>query len=316
MAAAPASARNTVLGIEGTRFTLNGSPVFLLGISYYGGLGAPREMVGRDLDAMQKHGFNWLRLWAVWSYREEDVSAVDPAGQPREPFISRLKYLVEECDRRKIVVDVTLTRGRNLPDMQSHRAAVRTLVRTLSGCRNWYLDLANEQDVRDARYVPVEELRELRELARGLAPDLPVTASFGGHDLDEKDFRAALNDARLDFLAPHRPRHAGSPGETQEHTRRCLAIMRRIGRVVPIHYQEPFRRGYGDWQPKAEDFAEDLQGAKAGGAAGWCLHNGDRRAAADGRPRRSFDLRERSLFEQLDDEERRFLQMLLSPAAP
>ena len=34
--------RATVLGIDGTRFTLNGKPTFLLGISYYGALGAPR----------------------------------------------------------------------------------------------------------------------------------------------------------------------------------------------------------------------------------------------------------------------------------
>ena len=34
------------------------------------------------------------------------------------------------------------------------------------------------------------------------------------------------------------------------------------------------------------------------GAAGWCFHNGDERAAKDGRPRRSFDLREKRLFEE------------------
>ena len=31
----------TVLGIADTQFTINGQPTFLLGISYYGGLGAP-----------------------------------------------------------------------------------------------------------------------------------------------------------------------------------------------------------------------------------------------------------------------------------
>ena len=37
-------------GVEGTRFTLGGHPTFLLGISYYGGLGAPERFVERDLD--------------------------------------------------------------------------------------------------------------------------------------------------------------------------------------------------------------------------------------------------------------------------
>ena len=38
---------STVLGIQGRRFVLNGEPTFLLGTSYYGGLGAPEEFVRR-----------------------------------------------------------------------------------------------------------------------------------------------------------------------------------------------------------------------------------------------------------------------------
>ena len=85
---------------------------------------------------------------------------------------------------------------------------------------------------------------------------------------------------------------------------------------------EPHRQDIpnaGDWQPMAEDFLADLRGAVAGGAAGWCLHNGGRRAAADGQPRRSLDLRERRLLEQLDDEELSALAGLrdaLGPDAP
>jgi hypothetical protein len=79
--------------------------------------------------------------------------------------------------------------------------------------------------------------------------------------------------------------------------------MEKIGRVVPILHQEPFRRGYTDWQPTAADFLTDLGGAVAGGAAGWCLHNGTQRSTPDNDPRRSFDLRTKRLFDQLDAEE-------------
>jgi hypothetical protein len=298
----------TRLGIDKERFTLDGRPTFLLGISYYGGLGADLETLRKDLDAMKSHGFNWIRLWATWSYAGEDVSAVDIQGRPREPYLSRLKTLVTECDRRGIVVDVTLSRGRaaiggGIPDMAGHRTAVRSIIDALKARTNWYLDLANERDVRDARYVSTEEIRELRDLARRLAPALPVTASFGGHDLGEEYLRKALIDADLDFVAPHRPRVAGSPAQTQQHTRECLDAMRKLGRLAPVHYQEPFRRGYGHWQPVAEDYLTDLRGAVEGGAAGWCLHNGSRRDAQDDRPRRCFDLRAQSLMEQLDHEE-------------
>ncbi|HRZ93898.1 MAG TPA: hypothetical protein P5022_13395, partial [Candidatus Paceibacterota bacterium] len=59
-------AARTVLGLESARFTLNGQPVFLLGISYYGGLGASDPSIQQDLDDIQRHGFNWIRVWATW----------------------------------------------------------------------------------------------------------------------------------------------------------------------------------------------------------------------------------------------------------
>ena len=52
----------TVLGIDGARFTINGTPTFLLGISYYGALSAPEDSVRRDLDDLERHQFNWLRI--------------------------------------------------------------------------------------------------------------------------------------------------------------------------------------------------------------------------------------------------------------
>ena len=84
----------TVLGIEGTRFTLNGKPTFLLGFSYYAGLGASEEFIRSDLDDFQKHGFNWLRVWATWGSFDNDVSAVDAQGRAREPFLGKLQWLV------------------------------------------------------------------------------------------------------------------------------------------------------------------------------------------------------------------------------
>lgn len=314
----------TVLGLRDHQFTVNGTPTFLAGISYYGALGAPEDFVRRDLDDMKANGFNWLRVWATWAAFEHDVSAVDARGQAREPFLGKLKWLVAECDRRGLVVDVTLTRNRpnganrgggGVPDLASHRRAVGTLIDALAGHRNWYLDLANERDVGDARYVSPSELAELRALARQRAPTLPVTASFGGHDLGKADVRDALVVAGADFLAPHRPRDAGSPEKTESQARASLALANAVGRTVPVHFQEPFRRGYGSWEPTSADFLTDLRGAILGGAAGWCLHNGSERRAPGEHPRRSFDLREKRLFDQLNPEERKVVSGLKSVLA-
>ncbi len=156
---------HAVLGIQGTHFTLNGQPTFLLGISYYGGLGAPKPFVRRDLDDLQQHGFNWLRVWATWGAFDHDISAVDTKGQAREPYLEKLVWLVAECDRRAMVVDVTLTRGPLLRDKEkpsgitdsaAHRQAVKTLVQALSAYHNWYIDLANEHDVRNRATCPMK----------------------------------------------------------------------------------------------------------------------------------------------------------------
>jgi len=80
--------------------------------------------------------------------------------------------------------------------------------------------------------------------------------------------------------------------------------------VAPVHYQEPFRRSVRPdrWEPTAEDFLTDLKQAIDGGAAGWYFHNGDTRKHPEFKPRRSFDMREQRLFEQLDQEERKFVE--------
>lgn len=304
------------IGVKGSKFIVNGEPKFLLGISYYGALGAPKEFIVSDLSDMKRYRFNWLRVWATWSAFEEDVSAVDAEGNPREPFLSKLKWLVNECDRRGLIVDITMSRGngavgpKRLQTLEAHSRAVRTIVETLKEQRNWYLDLANERNIRDDRFVSFEDLKKLREEVKRVDPNRIVTASHAG-DLNLDELREYLFTVQVDFLAIHRPRHPKSPRETKERTETLLAWMEKLEKVVPVHYQEPFRRGYTKgWEPTAEEFFTDLKQAIEGGAAGWCFHNGSQRDNEGNYPRRSFDMRKQRLFEQLDSEEKRFLNLL------
>lgn len=309
----------TVLGLMDQQFTINGSPAFLVGFSYYGALGASGQTLERDLDAMREAGFNWLRVWATWDSFGENVSAVNADGTVREFYLRRLRQVVAECNRRGMVVDVTLARGErkenDAPDVhienaEAHMRAVREIVEALRPLPNWYLDLANERDVRDDRFVSVEELGKLRERARELNPSLLVTASFGGHDLTKRDVADVLQVVGADFLAVHRPRHAGSPQQTAERTREVLTMVNQLQFKAPVHHQEPFRRGYARWEPTTEDFLTDLRGAMEGGAAGWCFHNGATKTSVDGQPRRSFDLRQHALIDQLDSEERQVVRSI------
>lgn len=306
----------TTLGIKGSRFTINGKMTFLCGVSYYGALAATDEFIRRDLDDLQHSGFNWIRVWANWRTFDADVSAADGEGREIVAFMEKLKRLVAECDRRGMVVDVTFSRGNGvngsalLQTLEAHSRAVETVVTALQPWRNWYLDLSNERNIRDLRFTSMEDLKVLRTLARRLKPELLVTASHGG-DISQDELRKYLQVAQVDFVAPHRPRDARSPARTEAKSKELLGWMEALGQVVPVHFQEPFRRDYSKWNPQPEDFARDLQGAKAGGAAGWCFHNGARRDAPGGQPRRSFDLRSARLFDQFNESERKTVELLI-----
>ena len=224
---------------------MNGKPTFLLGISYFSALGASDDVVRKDLTEMKRFGFNWLRVWVTWNGYNNNISAVNGDGSPREPYLTKLKRLVAECNRRGLVVDVTLSRGGGVPphlaSLKDLNHAVETVVTELKPYENWYLDLANERNVGDSRFVSFEELKQLRATARRLAPALLVTASQGG-DIGRDELREYLRTVQVDFICPHRPRDAGSPAQTASKTREYLAWMQDFGRTVPINYQEPMRR--------------------------------------------------------------------------
>lgn len=305
------TARTATLGICGSSFTIDGQPTFLLGISYYAGCGAPTNIICQDLDRLGRYGFNWIRVWATWDLCGANVSAIGRDGRLREPYWSRLQYLIRTAEARKMIVDVTLSRGSLLPNQPAHLQAVRTLARGLKPFRNIYFDIANERNIRDARFVSYQELRELREAVRAIDPDRLVTASHAG-DLTQEQLYQYLMNGKLDFVAPHRPRRPGSAEQTAPKVRQWLLWMRQEGRIVPVHLQEPFRRDFGRWQPREKDFLIDLIGAIRGGAAGWCFHNGSPRwtGRAPTGPCRSFDLRTKGLLEQLDTVERRVLRQV------
>ena len=149
----------------------------------------------------------------------------------------------------------------------------------------------------------------MRQRVRELDPQRLVTASHAG-DISEADVKEYLLNVGVDFLSPHRPRQPGSPKASEAMTLRYLQWTKALGKPCPVHYQEPFRRGFGKWQPQADDFITDLEGAQKAGAAGWCFHNGDERGQKDGMPRRSFDLRAKSLMEQLDNDEKHVLRAI------
>src|SRR6185369_17630766 len=94
-----------------------------------------------------------------------------PAG------MQALGRILNECERRGLVVDVTLSRSngvsgpKRLQTIDAHERAVTTLLKEFKAQRNWYLDLGNERNIKDARVVSFDDLGALRRLAKQIDPD-------------------------------------------------------------------------------------------------------------------------------------------------
>ena len=153
-------------------------------------------------------------------------------------------------------------------------------------------------------------MQKSRDAAKRIDPARFITASHAG-DISREELKEYLEKVRVDFISLHRPRDTDSPHQTEEKSKQYLSWIKEFGKSIPLHYQEPFRRGFTKgWDPNSSDFVTDARAALNSGAAGWCLHNGDSRHAPGGKPRRSFDMREHRLFDQLDTEEKKALRRL------
>jgi len=306
LAALAPQASAVTLGIspDGRFFTLDGNPTFLNGVSYYGAQTITTASFRTlDLNHMVANGVNWIRVWGYWrSPTGEDVSILTHDGFVRATYMSRFKALITECDAFGIIVDCSLNRNADgdwvgARNQAEHLTAVQTLATELLPYRNVYIDVSNERDVGDDRYVSLSECGQLISAIKAIDPYRLCTASSGpGSQSQLADFR---NVARMDFITPHLCRDAGCPAQTLGTVQQYVGWMKNLGWRIPVHLQEPFRRGYGPWEPLVDDFLRDCSGGKIAEAAGWCLHNGSDHNAT---PYRSFDMGDAygRLYTQLD----------------
>lgn len=295
------SAAAVTLGIsgDGRFFTIDGVPTYLNGISYYGGcqISTP-SMVTQDLDDMQARGINWLRVWTFWNFNGQYAAPVtDLNGNVQEPYMSRLKNIITEANNRGMIVDVTMSRNNTQSTINQYIACAQTIATHLLPYRNVYIDIGNERDVGDSRYISIPDCGSIINAIKAIDPNRICTAS--GVPTSQSDLSYFFNTGRLDFIAPHLCRDQGCAAQTYSTVRTYVTWMTNLGRRAPVHLQEPFRRGYTSYNPVQEDFYRDNSGGKAAEAAGWCLHNGSDPTPP---PYRSFLMNDSTgrLFSQLD----------------
>ncbi len=306
--ASPAGAVTLGITTDGRFFTLDGTPTYLSGVSYYAGTSVSTpSFITQDLDTMVAQGFNWIRVWMFWNINGQNFSVMTPDAVPREPYMSRLKTLITECNQRGMILDASLHRDSDssiVPaNITQHLACVQRLATELLAYRNVYIDVSNERDVGDARFVSLAECGQLITAIKAIDPlRLCTASSVPGSQTELASFRSV---AKMDFITPHLCRDAGCAAQTLGTMNQYVSWMNALGFRIPVHFQEPFRRGYASYDPVVEDFYRDNTGAKVAEAAGWCWHNGSSRTSADGRPFRSFLMTdpEGRLYTQIDSVE-------------
>jgi hypothetical protein len=298
------------VGLTSDGFTFDGIETFVLAASYYGGCAAPEERVRADLEGLAALGFNNVRVWVAWSVPTAEASVVRNDGTLEPGALARLRRLLELARGLGMTVDLTFAFGlEGLTDggFDAYRAAMVALTAELGAYRNAWFDLGNERDVGDARFLSVEQVRDLALAVRAADADRLVTASGGGSSGEQAavSWDELYRVADLDFATPHFSRDDAWAAETEARVTAMRAGLLAAGWERPIYLQEEARRGYAGAEWPKEMFLTAVAGARRAGAAGWCFHTDA-----------GFDLVAASFFDQLDDVERDLLDELAAAAAP
>lgn len=298
----PATAAGvTRVGISGDRFTINGEPTFLLGVSYFDA----RSWYETDLDRLDQLGYNLIRIWLDWRVN----GFLSDGGTLSEETRARLLALVEAADRRGMVVDVTIL-DTNLTFPQNRAvAAVRSTARALAGRTNVLYDLVNEHNHPGDRFS-YDQIDSLASALRAVDDEaIYGVSSIGGHIVSAEGqvnagavTRETSAPIRARMLLPHMARTPDWAAQTGPRVSALRTHLQERGLRLPIYLQEEAQRGHSGLNPSQEEFIRAARAAKAAGAAAWIFHTDA-----------GFTLVERSFFEGLDDVERRVVEQL--PAA-
>jgi hypothetical protein len=260
------------LAIDGDRFTFDGAPIFLLGVSYFDA----RDWSVSDFDGLSQRGWNLVRIWLDWS----DDGFFGPDATLSPDGATALLEIVAAARERDMIVDVTILDPEFLPgpDIDHRTAAATSVASTLLDANNVLFDIMNEHD-HGGGPIDHAEAAAIVAAVRAVDPARILTiSSTGGHlvagdatvqtvEVDEE-----LDVVGVDVVTPHMPRTADWSPATGARVGNLRAHLRSRGVTMPIYLQEEARRGHSGLDPSAEEFVGAAQMAVAAGAAGWIFH--------------------------------------------
>jgi predicted amidohydrolase len=304
------------LGISGDKFTINGQPQFLLGVSYFDFL----DWRVSDLDDLWARRFNLVRIFMDWETRNGNSQQSCFDNQGNLVRQQELLAFVRACGSRGIMVDVTVLESTDSIPSDRERA-IRAAVRALSTESNVFFDLVNEHNgwlqngTALATTSPHSVMKSLMTAARQESASAILTFSSGdfwfagrSHLLTNDTTALPENineelDAGVQILAPHLPRSSDWFDRTDERVRALKNHLAAVGRSIPVYLQEEQRRGDGSAGSSnsvtKEQFLQAAREARDAGAAAWVFHTDA-----------GFDLRSSAFVKNLDSVEKQVFDSL------
>lgn len=210
-----------VLGIDGTRLTLDGKPFFFQGLSFFNALYNPTfnesaEERLRWLRTFKANGINCLRIWCQWDFAPPrtfaDVGAehsmFTETGDIREEHYSTLTSLIEALDSLDMVLEVSMFANERRPyflAIAAQERAARLLTGRLRPYGNLILQIWNEQSAEVMRYFAIIKTTDPQRIVTSSPGSSVSPAVPFDHVGDE------VQNSAFDVLTPHTLRREGYP---------------------------------------------------------------------------------------------------------
>jgi hypothetical protein len=312
----PTLAAGQSLGISGNRFTVDGTPRFLVFVSYFDAMDVPDANAIADFDQLRAWGVDGIRIFPNWWTWQPFTFAGDtiiaPDGSIREtPFLNMVWYL-DRARERGLLVDLSFTGETvssctdcavdfSLNDLtfSAYLNGIQTVASRLSGYRNILFDIQNESNINGPDHrTPLSE-SQISQIVQavhspGVDPSRIVTASVD-QNFSTTGVGIRANNSGQDAATWHEPR-------IQNWWLNTVMWLNQIRSATgkPIYLQEPERLRPPDGDNSSwftsTGLKRAVKEAKNGCAAAWTFHT----SAA-------FQMNGSSLLNQLQPMERDFL---------
>jgi hypothetical protein len=255
------------LTVQGDQFAIDGTPRFLVFLSFFGAMGAPN--IAQDLRFLRTMGFDGIRIWPNLDTGPQLMNA-DGSLKPAELAI--LRNILDQARMEHLVVDVSFTyehiRGMS---PATARVGIVNATEALRSYDNVLFDIQNERNVQDRRFMSEGDVGSIFRAIKAVHPERIATADNSlGEDWGPQyasDFTARLG---LDVTAFHERR--GSDWYTLPFLQGVLRTLKQNGKPAYLQETNSTRDPTYRSNDRVDYFLQGLANAKLFGAAGWCFH--------------------------------------------